>query len=198
MPYFNQRFEDLFAQRYTAFLLPLCFSAMGMAAGNVVGLLWARQRLGPRVLAAGCLVLVLTLAAYPLRNLASYYTVETHAGRDNALTLGMAEALKDSLPPGTPLYVSIDVKGVPGDGGFRYLRALYYYLRLAEVEHWILDFPDLETRLKAERDREVWLILPPGDHEVLAADYALEPIEGFPPVINDGLLLRYIPPGQGP
>jgi hypothetical protein len=138
------------------------------------------------------------LAAYPLRNLVNYYTVETRAGRDNTSTLSMTEALKASLPPGTPLYVSIDVKGVPGDGGFRYLRALYYYLTLAEVEHWILDFPDLEARLKAERDREVWLILPPGDHEALAADYALEPIEGLPPVINDGLVLRYIPPGQEP
>ena len=198
MPYFNQRFEDLLAQRYTAFLLPLCFSAMGMAAAHGIDRLWRGRWPLPRILAVGGMVLVVILAAYPLRNLFTYYAVETDAGRDNTLTLSMTESLRDSLPPGTPLYVSRAVKGVRRDGGYRYLRAMYYYLTLAGVEHWVLDFPDLEARLEAERDREVWLMLPPGDYEALAADYTLERIEGLPPIPNDGLLLRTIPSGQEP
>jgi hypothetical protein len=41
-------------------------------------------------------------------------------------------------------------------------------------------------------------MLPPGNYEALAGDYNLEPIEGLPPVPNEGLLLRYVPPEQGP
>jgi hypothetical protein len=110
----------------------------------------------------------------------------------------MTEALKGALPPGTPLYVSREVKGVRRDGGYRYLRAMYYYLTLAGVEHWVLDFPDLVARLETEQGREVWLMLPPGNYETLAGDYNLVPIEGLPPLPNEGLLLRYVPPEQGP
>jgi 4-amino-4-deoxy-L-arabinose transferase-like glycosyltransferase len=198
MPYFNQRFEDLLAQRYIAFLLPVCFSAMGVAAAHALDRLWQGRRPAGRALAVGGLVLAVLLAAYPLRNLFTYYTVETEAGRDNALTLAMAGSLESALPPGIPLYVSRDIKGVPGDGGYRYLRALYYYLTLAGVEHWVLDFPDLAARLEAGPDQEVWLMLPPGDYETLAREYTLEPVEGLPPIPNDGRLLRLVPAGQGP
>ncbi|MBN1135757.1 MAG: glycosyltransferase family 39 protein, partial [Anaerolineae bacterium] len=43
MPYFNKRYDGLLSQRYTAFLLPLCFAAMGVMAAEVVGL-WRRAR----------------------------------------------------------------------------------------------------------------------------------------------------------
>ena len=198
MPYFNQRFEDLLAQRYTAFLLPLCFSAMGMAAAHALDRLRQGRRPAARALAVGGLILALLLAAYPLRNLFTYYAVETRAGRDNSLTLATTRSLKEALPPDTLLYLSSNLKGTPGDGGYRYLRALYYYLTLAGVEHWVLDFPDLVARLEAGPEQEVWLMLPPGDYEILAQDYTLEPVEGLPPIPNDGRLLRLVPAGQGP
>ena len=66
------------------------------------------------------------------------------------------------------------------------------------MEHWVLDFPDLVARLEAGPEQEVWLMLPPGDYEILGQDYTLEPVEGLPPIPNDGRLLRLVPAGQGP
>jgi 4-amino-4-deoxy-L-arabinose transferase-like glycosyltransferase len=198
MPYFNKRYEDLLAQRYTAFLLPLCFATMGLAAAKALEVLWRKRQPAARVLAVGIVILLLFLAVYPLRATLTYYAVETRAGRDNTLTLTTSRSLKDRLPSDTLLYLSSGVKGVPGDGGYRYLRAMYYYLTLAGVEHWVLDFPDLVARLEAEESNEVWLMLPPGDYEVLRAEFKLEPIEGAPPIPNDGILVRYVPPGREP
>jgi hypothetical protein len=198
MPYFNKRYEDLLAQRYIAFLLPLCFATMGMAAARALEMLWQGRRLAGRGLAVGIAVLILVLAAYPLRNVQAHYARETQAGRDNRLTLTTTEQVKDALPPDTLLYLSSNLKGVRGDGGYRYLRALYYYLTLARVEHWVLDFPDLVARLEAEQEREVWLMLPPDDYETLAQSFTLELVEGAPPILNDGVLVRYVPPGLGP
>lgn len=198
MPYFNKRYEDLLAQRYIAFLLPLCFATMGMAAARALERLWQGRRLAGRGLAVAVAVLILVLAAYPLRNVQAHYARETQAGRDNSLTLTTTERLKDALPPDTLLYLSSNLKGVRGDGGYRYLRALYYYLTLAGVEHWVLDFPDLVARLEAEQEHEVWLMLPPDDYETLAQRFTLEPVEGAPPILNDGVLVRYVPSGLGP
>jgi hypothetical protein len=198
MPYFNKRYEDLLAQRYTAFLLPLCFATMGMAAARALELLWQGRRLAGRGLAVGMAVSILVLAAYPLRNAQAHYARETQAGRDNSLTLTTTERLRDTLPPDTLLYLSSNLKGVRGDGGYRYLRALYYYLTLAGVDHWVLDFPDLVTRLETEQEHEVWLMLPPGDYETLGQRFALELVEDAPPILNDGVLARYLPPGLGP
>ena len=62
----------------------------------------------------------------------------------------------------------------------------------------LLDFPDLVTRLEAEQEHEVWLMLPRGDYETLGQRFALELVEGAPPILNDGVLVRYLPPGLGP
>ncbi len=130
MPYFNKRYDGLLSQRYTAFLLPLCFAAMGVLAAEVVGLWRKAGRSAERVatgagqvgreartrrLVAGLVVgLMLIVAIYPIRNTLAYYSAETQAGRDNRLTLAFTGYVKTSLPPGTALYVS---SGLQRQGG---------------------------------------------------------------------------------
>lgn len=213
MPYFNKRYEGLLSQRYTAFLLPLAFAAMGMAAGRALEVRRARGKSpalakgrgpvlakgrGPLAgaLSWGAMALLLILAVSPVRNTFSYYAAELAAGRDNRSPLAMFHYVERNLPSDTPLYLSANIKGGRGDGGYRYLRALYYYLVLEDVDHRVLDWPDLVARLQAEPARPAWLVLPLGDYDTLKQDVALEPLQGAPPVVNGGLLVRYVPSGE--
>lgn len=199
MPYFNKRYEGLLSQRYTAFLLPLIYAAMGMALAQAVDV-WRRKRQRLfRALIIASVVLALLLALFPLSNTLRYFAVETRAGRDNILTLAMTRFLRENLPPHTPLYLSSNLKGqARGDGGYRYLRALYYYLTLEGVPHEVLDFPDLRSRLQTAPDQETWLVLAADDCHRLAAEFPLEPIEASPSVINEGCLVRYQPSNATP
>ena len=193
LPYFNQRYEGLFSQRYTAFLLPLSFAAIGLAAARALE--WQQRRPWPAArarLILGLLVLLL-LAAYPLRATLAHDAVETAAGRDNRAMMAMVEFVEESLPAGTPLYLSANLQTERGDGGFRYLRAVYYYLTLEGVEHWVLDLPEMASRLASAEPSGAWLLLPPDEVEQLSQEYTLEAVEGAPPVPNRGLLVRIAP-----
>ena len=193
MPYFNQRYKGLLSQRYTAFLLPLGFAVMGLAAGHFLE--WIRkQARGPRRALAICSVaLILFLAVYPVRSTLAYYAREIQAGRDNRLSLTMADYLHDNLPADANLYLSSNLIGKRGDGGYRYLRAMYYWLTLKGVEHYVLDFSDLLARLEADPQQETWLLLTADDYQVLAQRFGLEPIANSPPVHNGGILARLAP-----
>jgi 4-amino-4-deoxy-L-arabinose transferase-like glycosyltransferase len=198
LPYFNQSYKDLFHQRYTAFLLPLSFAAMGLAAARALvwwgRLAWpaARARLGLGLLA------LLLLAACPLRATLAHYAVETAAGRDNRPMMAMVAFIEDSLPAGTPLYLSPNLQIERGDGGFRYLRAVYYYLTLKGVEHWVLDLPDMATRLDAAGSTGAWLLLRPAEVEQLSQQFALQALKDAPRVPNGSLLVRSLPEPQDP
>jgi 4-amino-4-deoxy-L-arabinose transferase-like glycosyltransferase len=193
LPYFNQSYKDLFHQRYTAFLLPLSFAAMGLAAARALEwwgrLAWpaARARLSLGLFA------FLLLAACPLRATLAHYDVETAAGRDNRPMMAMVAYIKDSLPAGTPLYLSPNLQIERADGGFRYLRAVYYYLTLKGVEHWVLDLPDMASRLDSGGPNGAWLLLRPGDVEELSQQFTLQAIEDAPRVPNGSLLVRSLP-----
>ncbi len=193
LPYFNERYEGLFSQRYTAFLLPLSFAAMGVAAARALE--WQRRLPWPATrarLAVGLLALLL-VAAYPVRATMAHYAAETGAGRDNRPMWAMVEFLEESLPAGTPLYLSANLQTERGDGGFRYMRAVYYYLTLEGVEHWVLDLPEMAGRLASAGPSGAWLLLPPDEIDRLSAQYSLEAIENAPLVPNGGLLVRTVP-----
>jgi hypothetical protein len=142
------------------------------------------------------MALLLLLAISPVRNTLGYYAAELAAGRDNRSPLAMFHYVERNLPSDMPLYLSANIKGGRGDGGYRYLRALYYYLVLEDVDHRVLDWPDLVARLAAEPARPAWLVLPLGDYDTLKQDVALEPLPGAPPVVNGGMLVRYVPSGE--
>lgn len=198
MPYFNKRYEGLLSQRYTAFLLPLVYAAMGMAFARITDRwrqAWRRLRLayvGSMLLAGGLILL-------PLSHAWSYYEAERRAGRDNTLTLTMTRFLRDHLPAGTPLYLSSNLKGAArGDGGYRYLRALYYYLTLEGINHQVLDLPQIVEQMEAERSPEQWLLLAADDCQSLAGRFPLEPVPDSPPILNEGCLVRYRPSDHTP
>ena len=195
MPYFNKRYEGLFSQRYTAFLLPLAFATMGLAAARAMDLWRSRRRPPPRAVTMGAMALALLLALYPLRATLAYYASDAKGVRDNQLTLAMTTTLKEILPPDTPLYLSSNLRGPEqrADGGYRYLRGMYYYLTLEGVQFWVLDFPDLVARLEAAPNQEAWLMLYADDYEALAQNFPLERIEGVPLIPNEGILVRYTP-----
>ena len=206
MPYFNKRYDGLLSQRYTAFLLPLCFAAMGVLAAEVVGL-WhraapavpevrnrARGAWRKAAVLAIALGLMLTVAVYPIRNTLTYYAGELRAGRDNRLTLAMTDYLETSLPPGTELYVSSGLQDKAEGPGYRFLRAIYYYLTMEGVEHRILDLPDISAALEAAPDSRVWLIVTADDYWTLGRQFRLEPVTGGPPVPNGGYIASYVAP----
>jgi 4-amino-4-deoxy-L-arabinose transferase-like glycosyltransferase len=200
MPYFNKRYEGLFSQRYTAFLLPLAFATMGLAATRAMDF-WRRKPWPlPRAATVGGMVLVLLLAIYPVRTTFTYYATETQGDRDNRATLAMTTTLKEILPPNAPLYVSRNLRGPEqrADGGYKYLRAMYYYLTLEGVPFSVLELPDLEAQLEAHPNQEAWLLLYPTDYEALAGQLPIERIEGVPPIPNEGLLAKYVPAEPGP
>ena len=209
MPYFNKRYDGLLSQRYTAFLLPLCFAAMGALAAEVVGL-WRRARRSTgqvaeagnvtgeawrkQSVAALVLVLMGITVIYPVRNTLAYYSAETLAGRDNRLTLEFTDYLKTSLPPGTALYVSSGLQDKAEGPGYRFLRAIYYYLTMEGVEHRVLDLPDIAAELEAAPGQRTWLVLTANDYQTLEQRFKLESIVGGPAVPNGGYVAGYSPP----
>ena len=209
MPYFNKRYDGLLSQRYTAFLLPLCFAAMGALAAEVVGL-WHRVRqsagrAAPEVrriagetwkpaVVAIAVGLMVAVAVYPIRNTMAYYSAETRAGRDNRLTLAFTDYMKASLPPGTALYVSSGLQDKAEGPGYRFLRAIYYYLTMEGVEHRILDLPDIAAELEAAPGQKAWLVLTTGDYQTLGQRFKLEQVVGGPAVPNGGVVAGYSPP----
>ncbi|MFC2030755.1 ArnT family glycosyltransferase [Chloroflexota bacterium] len=192
MPYFNRRYAGLLSQRYVSFLLPICFSAMGFLAADAIGSLRRQGSPPTRVMAAGSMVLVILLALYPVRNTLTHYAIETQAGRDNSLSLSMAMHLSETLPADSDLFLSSHLRGSRGDGGYRYLRSLFYALVLEGKEPFVLDLPDIVTRLESDQAGETWLVLPPDDYETLSQRFELKRIEGSPKVHNDGMLVRYV------
>jgi 4-amino-4-deoxy-L-arabinose transferase-like glycosyltransferase len=207
MPYFNKRYDGLLSQRYTAFLLPLCLAAMGVLAGEAVGLWRKAGRSAERVatgagqvgreartrqLVAGLVAgLMLIVAIYPVRNTLAYYSAETQAGRDNRLTLAFTGYVKTSLPPGTALYVSSGLRDKADGPGYRFLRAIYYYLTMEGVQHRVLDLPDIAAALEAAPDQAAWLVLTADDYLALEQRFGLEPIVGGPAVPNGGYVAGY-------
>jgi 4-amino-4-deoxy-L-arabinose transferase-like glycosyltransferase len=210
MPYFNKRYDGLLSQRYTAFLLPLCFAAMGALAAEVVRLWGKARRFAGRVLpeqgdatpkawrkqalTALAVGLMLATAVYPIRNTLAYYSAETQAGRDNRLTLAFTGYLKTSLPPGTALYVSSGLQDKVDGPGYRFLRAIYYYLTMEGVAHRILDLPDIVAELEAAPGQRAWLMLTANDYQKLDQQFKLEPVVGGPAVPNGGYVVSYSPP----
>jgi 4-amino-4-deoxy-L-arabinose transferase-like glycosyltransferase len=200
MPYFNKRYEGLLSQRYTAFLLPLCFAAMGALVAEAVRL-WqsggrraAAGKRGASGLAVLAVVgLALIVAVYPLRNTLAYYAAETEAGRDNRLTLELADHLAAAVPPDTALYLSLGLKDKEAGGGYRFVRALAYYLAMEGLDQHALEPPEIAARLAAAPDRQAWLVLTAGDYQMLAARFTVEPVAGGPPIPNGGLIARYLP-----
>lgn len=217
MPYFNKRYDGLLSQRYTAFLLPLCFAAMGVLAAGAIGGLRkpgstafpfrvlsrfsagsgerAPGRVSGRRLLALLAVMGLALFAtvYPIRNTLRYYAAELEDGRDNRLTLEMTAYLKASLPPGTALYVSSGLQDKAEGPGYRFLRAIYYYLTMEGVEHRILDLPDIAATLEAAPGQKAWLILTANDYQTLGQQFRLDPVTGGPAVPNGGYVAGYLP-----
>jgi hypothetical protein len=207
MPYFNKRYDGLLSQRYTAFLLPLCLAAMGVLAGEAVGLWRKAGRSAERVatgagqagrqartrqLVAGLVAgLMLIVAIYPVRNTLAYYSAETQVGRDNRLTLAFTGYVKTSLPPGTALYVSSGLRDKADGPGYRFLRAIYYYLTMEGVQHRVLDLPDIAAALEAAPDQAAWLVLTADDYLALEQRFGLEPIVGGPAVPNGGYVAGY-------
>ena len=137
--------------------------------------------------------LALFAAIYPVRNTLAYYSAETRAGRDNRLTLAFTDYIKTSLPPGTALYVSSGLQDKTEGPGYRFLRAVYYYLTMEGVEHRILDLPDIAAELEAAPDQQAWLVLTAGDYQTLGQRFQLEPVPGGPAVPNGGGIVRYGP-----
>lgn len=201
MPYFNKRYEGLLSQRYIAFLLPLCFAVMGWLLSDLVSRvsrhLWQQPSTGAvqaRGLhygwlgVGGALLLAgLVLAAYPVRNTLAYYAAETKVGRDNRVTLALAHYLDVSLPEGTEVLVSSGLKDKEEGGGYRFVRAVDYYLSLNEVSHRVLDFPVLGEELEASQaaGRPVWLVLTQEEYKELALR--------FPPLAALGMPGRLQP-----
>ena len=206
MPYFNKRYDGLLSQRYTAFLLPLCFATMGALAGEVAGL-WRRARRSAGLAAGEGIVtrrawskqaaavlavgLMLIAAIYPIRNTLAYYSAETRAGRDNRLTLAFTEYLKTSLPPGAALYISSGLRDKADGPGYRFLRAIYYYLTMERVEHRILELPDIAAQLEAAPGQAAWLVLTADDYQTLGQRFKLEPVVGGPAVPTGGYVAGY-------
>ena len=195
MPYFNKRYAGLLSQRYLAFLMPICFSAMGLLAADILDYVRRRNYRAARVVAVAGAVLAILLALYPVRNTLTHYAIETQAGRDNGLSLSMATYLSETLPLDAELYLSSRLRGNRGDGGYRYLRALYYALVLEGKEPLILDSPGIVTRLESDQAGEAWLVLPYDDYDALSQSFELEPIERSPQVHNDGMLVRHVAAG---
>jgi len=210
MPYFNKRYDGLLSQRYTAFLMPLCFAAMGALAAEVVRL-WGKVRhsagpvpsergdvtrkaWGKQALAALAVGLMLVVAVYPIRNTLANYSAETKAGRDNRLTLAFTGYVKTSLPPGTALYVSSGLQDKAEGPGYRFLRAIYYYLTMEGVGHRILDLPAIVAELEAAPGQRAWLVLTANDYQKLSQQFKLEPVAGGPQVPNGGYVASYSPP----
>jgi len=104
----------------------------------------------------------------------------------------MATYLSETLPLDAELYLSSRLRGSRGDGGYRYLRALYYALVLEGKEPYVLDSPDIVTRLESDQAGEAWLVLPYDDYDALSQSFELEPIHQSPQVHNDGILARYV------
>jgi 4-amino-4-deoxy-L-arabinose transferase-like glycosyltransferase len=198
MPYFNKRYSGLLSQRYIAFLMPLCFATMGLAAAHLLDTLRAKDRPARTALAAGFVVLVLLVAIYPIRTTLAHYDAENRANRNNAAALHMATTLKDATDPDTPVYLSFELAGPKASGGRRFRRSLSYYLLLEGVQNQILELPDIARELKADPSQEAWLVLTPEGYETLAQDFALEPVLGSPLAPNGGHLVRYLPAGQEP
>lgn len=192
MPYFNRRYAGLLSQRYLVFLMPICFSAMGFLAADVLDYLRRRNYRAARIVAVASAVLIILLALYPVRNTLTHYAIETQAGRDNGLSLSMATYLSETLPLDAELYLSSRLRGNRGDGGYRYLRALYYALVLQGKKPYVLDSPDIVTRLESDQAGEAWLVLPHDDYDALSQNFELEPIERSPQVHNDGMLVRHV------
>jgi 4-amino-4-deoxy-L-arabinose transferase-like glycosyltransferase len=198
MPYVNKRYEGLLSQRYIAFLLPLCFAIMGMAAAQTIDL-WRKRRWPlARAVAVGGTALALLLAFYPVRTTFAHYAIETRAGRDNAAAIYMANRLGEEVNSGTPVYLSFDLAGDRASGGRRFRRSLSYFLALQEVDHQILKPEEIAVQLETNPDQQAWLVLTPTCFEALSQDFVLERMDGSPPAPNDGHLARYVPGDQGP
>jgi hypothetical protein len=143
------------------------------------------------LLAAAMVIVLAALAIYPVRNLAAHYAVETKAGRDNHVTLALTRYLEEALPEGTALYVSSQLKDKEEGGGYRFLRAVYYYLSVREVAHRVLDPPDLASVLAAAPGQPAWLVLTQPDYdELTAAGVQLEIVTEAPALPNRAFVAR--------
>jgi hypothetical protein len=96
-----------------------------------------------------------------------------------------------SLPPGTALYVSSGLQDKAEGPGYRFLRAIYYYLSMERVEHRVLDPPDIAAQLEAAPGEAAWLVLTADDYQTLGQRFKLEPVVGGPAVPNGGYVAGY-------
>ncbi|MFC2015765.1 glycosyltransferase family 39 protein [Chloroflexota bacterium] len=198
MPYFNKRYEGLLSQRYIAFLLPLCFAAMGWAAAHIAHLWRPKQPTIRRGVAVGLTALAILLAIYPAQATLSHYTSETRAGRTNEAAIYMAGELEEAVLSDTPVYISFELAGDPASGGRRFRRSLAYYLMLEGVSHEVLELPELARRLKDIPSQGAWLVLTTEGHRSLAQDFRVERGPVGPPAPNGAHLARYVPVAEKP
>jgi hypothetical protein len=185
--YFNKYYmDDSLATRYVAFLLPLCYSAMGLLLAGALRHLRSRRHDtgdagGPfaasrlYLLAAGLVCAGLVL--FPLRPLAAYYRRAEAEGMTNAPMLWIVEALDDVRAEGQPVHLDKEMKDVNTGAGENALRALRLFLVLKSIHDDPMDQEEIEKLIQAPPKGGAMLVLARKTYDTLEGRERLALVE---------------------